>query len=240
MKNELLITDNELEFDQHKFYLDIREAETLAEKTRVMNKALNQEAILVKNMKKELEAKGQRAGKNHDWDYIPIEVVEEGLRQIFFRQIDFIIVDQRRELNTYVVHSRLQYVDPITGQQRVVDGLAGKSMQQDANSKISEFNETLKWNGIEMAVGYAYSRSIKNAAKKLGKAFGASLNRDEELESVSMFKRSDQDELLHRLQKLFILKLSSINEADVPRIKEIIEQQEASSYRKVIKELENL
>jgi hypothetical protein len=55
------------------------------------------------------------------------------------------------------------------------------------SSKVQDFNFTMKANALELG-GIAYSR-YQNAAKKLGKMFGGSLNRDEEIESVVVFNK---------------------------------------------------
>jgi hypothetical protein len=61
-------------------------------------------------------------------------------------------------------------------------------------------------------VGIAYSRAIKNAAKKLGKMFGGSLNRDEEIESVVFNKgvmaKTDSDH--KKMADLFVKRLHPI------------------------------
>jgi hypothetical protein len=183
MENQLMTK----EFDVIKFFSEIEEAESISKKVRVIDKVLNQEPLTVKNMMQEMRKKGLNAGKAQDFDYVPIEVVEEALRQIFFRQVDFIINRSYRDLNTVIVEASICYRDPITLENRRIDGIGAKALQQDKNSKIEDFNTTMKANALELGVGIAYSRAVKNAAKKLGKMFGASLNRDEELENVTVF-----------------------------------------------------
>lgn len=177
------------EFDTIKFFSEIEAAESISKKVQVMNKVLNQEPMITKNLKDEMQKKGLNAGNAQNFDYVPVEVVEEALRQIFFRQIDFVIKSSYRDLNSFIVIASIQYRDPITLEQRVIDGIGAKALQQDSGAKIHEFNSTMKANALELGVANAYSRAIKNAAKKLGKMFGAELNRDEELENVQVFNK---------------------------------------------------
>lgn len=240
MKKEIAIVENELMFDYTNFLAEITSAESLSAKVKIFNKAMNQEAILKKNMNDQLRKNGGRTSKSTDYDYIPIEIVEEGLRQIFFRQIDFTIQNSYRDLNSFIVISRITYLDPITNQYRKIDGIGAQALQQDSGSQLQDFNSTMKKNALELGVGIAYSRSIKNAAKKLGKAFGASLNRDEEISSISVFKRQSEDEVLLSLQTLFIKKAHLVQKEGIQRIREIIETKETASYSKALKELKEL
>ena len=194
MSKQLKISENQeppalKDFNTISFFSDIESAETVAKKISVLNKVLNQEALVVKNLKEEMLKKGQNAGAAQDFDYVPVEVVEEALRQVFFRQVDFKIKQSYRDLNSFIVHARIQYKDPVTNEKRTLDGIGAKALQQDRGAKVNQFNDTMKFNALEMGVGIAYSRAIKNAAKKLGRAFGASLNRDEELDNVVVFNK---------------------------------------------------
>lgn len=175
------------EFDVIKFFSEIEEAEGISKKVKVIDKVLNQEPLSIKNLKEEMKKKGLNAGKAQDFDYVPIEVVEEALRQIFFRQVDFIIKNSYRDLNSFIVEASIQYRDPITLETRRIDGIGAKALQQNAGATLVDFNSTMKANALEMGVAIAYSRAIKNAAKKLGKMFGANLNRDEEIDNVTVF-----------------------------------------------------
>ena len=191
MDNQITKTENKnILVDPIKFLSQIESADTISKKFKIFNKVLNQEPFKKKNFKDELKRKGQNAGVAQDYDYVPIEIIEESLRQIFFNQVDFIIKNSYRDLNTMVVVASIQYNDPVSGRIRIIDGIGAKSIQQDSGAKIIDFNSTMKQNGLELAVGSAYSKAIKNAAKKLGKAFGADLNRDEELESVVMYNKT--------------------------------------------------
>lgn len=178
------------EFDTVKFLSEVESAERMIEKVSIINRVLNKESSHVKNMRAELKKKfpNKNFGDSVNYDYIPIEVVEESLRQVFFRQVDFVVKQSYRDLNSFIVVASINYKDPITHELRTIDGIGAKALQQDSGASISSFNTTMKPNALELGVGIAYSRAIKNASKKLGKLFGASLNRDEELDNVSVFK----------------------------------------------------
>lgn len=177
------------EFDTITFFSEIEAAETVSKKIRIINKVLNQPPLISKNLKNEMQKKGINAGRAQDFDYVPVEVVEEALRQVFFRQVDFIIKQSYRDLNSFIVVASIQYKDPITNDLRVIDGIGAKALQQEKGAAIYDFNTSMKSNALELGVGNAYSRAVKNAAKKLGKLFGSDLNRDEEVESVVVFNK---------------------------------------------------
>src|SRR6478736_555743 len=78
-------------FDGLAFLSKIEDAESLSKKVSILNYALRQEPLVIKNMMEEMKKKGINASKAQDYEYIPVGVIEEALRQVFFRQIDFII-----------------------------------------------------------------------------------------------------------------------------------------------------
>lgn len=238
MANEIItIDDSSLNetpvFDGLAFLSKIDQAETLAKKVKIFNLALRQEPIMPKNMKEEMKKKGLNAGAAQDYDYIPIGIIEEALRQIFFRQIDFIIKQSYRDLNSFIVVASLKYKCPISLENREVDGIGAKALQQDAGSKIFDFNNTMKANALELGVAIAYSRAVKNAAKKLGKMFGANLNRDDEMNNVIVFNsevmnKVDDEHL--KLAELFKLKQDFIPAEKFDSIKAVIDNKQVKQY----------
>ncbi len=232
------------QFDGLTFLSKIESAETISKKFKIMNEALNQEVLVKKNMKVELAKNGYNAGKSADYDYVPVGVVEECLRQVFFRQVDFEITNSYRDLNSFVVTSRIHYKCPISNEKRFIDGIGAKALQQESGAKIYDFNTTMKANALELGVGNAYSISIKNAAKKLGELFGSSLNRDEELiENLNVFSEkvtNKYDFQLKEIKRLYDEKENKINPAEINNLKRIIDNQEKPSYNKVLKYLKSL
>ena len=219
------------------FLSKIEEADTISKKVSILNNALRQEPIHVKNMKEEMKKKGLNPSSAQDYEYLPIGVIEEALRQIFFRQVDFIIKQSYRDLNSFIVVSSIKYKCPISHKKRTIDGIGAKALQQDAGAKISDFNLTMKANALEMGVGIAYSRSVKNAAKKLGKLFGASLNRDDEMESVIVFNKevmAKSQDLEKQVTDLYNEKKDLIPADDFDDIKNIVEKKQKKAYQRAI------
>lgn len=182
-----------VKLDSFSFLSKVQEAGTLQKKFQIYNRVLNQAPIIKHDMKSQMKKKGYNLPDKNNFEYIPIEVIEETLRQIFFGQCSFTIQSQSRELNSFIVVARIRYKNPVTNEFQEVDGIGAKAIQQEANSSLDCFNSTMKANGLEMAVSTAYSRAIKNAAKKLGRLFGADLNRDEELDGIHVYGKSIVD-----------------------------------------------
>jgi len=246
MSEEIAVIQNTSEvavFDGLAFLSKIENAETLSKKVQILNLALRQEPIKVKNMKDEMQKKGLNAGNAQDFEYVPIEVVEEALRQIFFRQIDFEIKNSFRDLNSFIVITTLSYKCPISQEMRKIDGIGAKALQQDSGSKIDQFNFTMKANALELGVGIAYSRAVKNAAKKLGKMFGANLNRDEEIDSVVVFNKGVMEKTQdnHKaMSDLFELKKDFIPANDFDDVKSVIDKKQVKAYSRIKDYLEKI
>ena len=230
-------------FDGITFLNQIESAETFSKKIKIFNGALDQEPIMPKNLKAEMIKKGLNAGASQDFDYVSIAVVEEGLRQIFFRQVDFEIKQSYRDLNSFIVVASIRYKCPISQEYRVVDGIGSVKLQQDAGAKVQDFNMTMKANALELGVGIAYSRAIKNASKKLGRVFGSNLNRDEELDNVEIFSEKvvNKDAFnLKELKRLFKEKKDKVSDDNVINFNRIIDNEEKSNYKKAINYLTTL
>lgn len=231
-------------FDGIAFLSKIESAETISKKMQIMNLALDQEVIAKKNMKAELAKNGFNGGKSTDYDYVPIGVVEECLRQVFFRQVDFEIRNTYRDLNSFIVVARICYKCPISGENRFVDGLGAKALQQDAGAKIFDFNSTMKANALELGVGNAYSIAIKNAAKKLGAMFGGDLNRDDDLtDNLNVFSEKVTNKPafeLKELKKLFEEKSNKIPSESLSNIVDVIENTRKTQYKNAIDYLKSL
>lgn len=230
-------------FDGIAFLSKIEAVESMSKKISILNTALKQEPLVIKNMMVEMKKKGLNAGPMQDYEYIPIGVIEESLRQIFFRQIDFEIKTSFRDLNSFIVIATITYKCPISLEMRKIDGIGAKALQQDSGSKVQEFNMTMKANALELGVGIAYSRAIKNAAKKLGKMFGGSLNRDEEIDSVVVFNKGvmDKTQENHKeLSDLFELKKDHIPANDFDDVKSVIEKKHIKAYPRIKTYLENI
>lgn len=131
-------------------------------------------------------------------EYIPIGIIEMQLRKDFMGLVSFNIVSERRELNEYIVVARISVFHPIVGQWIQYDGIGAKVITQNRvevrdqngvvimdrgkpktrSAELAEFNDTKQKNALEMNAPNAYAEAIKNAAKKIGKKYGADINRE--------------------------------------------------------------
>jgi len=108
-------------------------------------------------------------------DYIPIEVIEWLLTNIFTKW--WVEVKEVKQiLNSAVVTIRLFYIDPIEGATHFQDGVGAHNFQLNKDAKADDFSQ-LKQNAVMLAVPIAESRAISDAADKIGKLFGKDLNR---------------------------------------------------------------
>lgn len=111
--------------------------------------------------------------------YIPIEKIEMILRQVFGK-FEVKINDYKVIANSIAVHITLSVVDPMTGEMINQDGLGAMPIQLDKDSDPTDFTK-IKNNAIMLALPSAESYAIKDAAEKIGKLFGADLNRKEKV-----------------------------------------------------------
>lgn len=113
-------------------------------------------------------------------DYIPISMLENDLRTDFNGLVQYAIISERRELNEYIVHARISVFHPILLQWLSYDGIGSVVIMQDKDATLESFNATKKKNALGLNAPKAYAEAIKNAAKKLGIKYGASVNRKAE------------------------------------------------------------
>lgn len=109
--------------------------------------------------------------------YIPIGIIENELRQDFAGLVQYEIISERRELNEYIVAARIKVFHPVILQWLSFDGIGATQIMQDSGANLSSFSETKKKNALETNAPKAYAEAIKNAAKKIGKKYGADINR---------------------------------------------------------------
>jgi hypothetical protein len=113
-------------------------------------------------------------------EYLPIDLIENMLREDFAGLVQMSVVSERRELNEYIVHARIEVFHPVAMMWLKYDGIGVTVIMQDSGATLEAFNNTKKKNALEMNAPKAYSEAIKNAAKKIGKKYGGSLNRKHE------------------------------------------------------------
>lgn len=111
------------------------------------------------------------------YDYLPISVVEKDLFKLFFGLVQYEVISYKQIFNEVVCHARIKVFHPVINQWLTYDGLGSAIIQQDADTKVAEFQYHKKANAMQLTAPKSYAEAIKNAAKKIGKRFGADLNR---------------------------------------------------------------
>lgn len=114
------------------------------------------------------------------FEQLPITYVEHLLKKLYFGLYQIEVVSYAMIVNEITVHVRLSVFHPILGQWMKYDGLGAIPVMQQAKSQVREFMDTKKVKALNINLPAAYSIAVKNAAKKIGKVFGADLNRKHE------------------------------------------------------------
>lgn len=108
-------------------------------------------------------------------EYLPIDKVEFMLTRIFQHwRIEILRFDAL--FQSVVVHVRLHYKNPVTGEWQYHDGVGACPVQTDAGQSAANLG-AIKNAAVQMALPAAESYAIKDAAEKLGMLFGKDLNR---------------------------------------------------------------
>lgn len=111
------------------------------------------------------------------YQYLPISVVEKELDKLFFGLVQYECLSYNQIFNEIACHARIKVFHPVIQQWINYDGLGSAVIQQDKDTKVSDFGIFKKQNALQLALPKAYAEAIKNAAKKIGKRFGADINR---------------------------------------------------------------
>lgn len=111
------------------------------------------------------------------YQYLPISFVEKKLDQMYFGLVQYECMSYQQIFNEMVCHARIKVFHPVALTWLNYDGIGSSVIQQDANTKVCDFNFNKKANAMQLASPKAYAEAIKNAAKKIGKIFGSDINR---------------------------------------------------------------
>lgn len=135
--------------------------------------------IKIQNFTKLLNSSPEKTKiqKHQGYDYLPISHIEKELDKLFFGLVQYEVITYQQIFNEISCHARIKVFHPVINQWMQYDGLGSAVIQQDANTKVAEFNLYKKGNALQLALPKAYAEAIKNASKKIGKRFGADLNR---------------------------------------------------------------
>lgn len=132
--------------------------------------------------------KKEKIQTHQGYQYLPISVVEKELDKMYFGLVQYECVSYSQVFNEIACHARIKVFHPVIMQWLVYDGLGSAVIQQDANTKVIDFQLFKKPNALQLTLPKAYAEAIKNAAKKIGKLFGADINRKFEDEYEPMIK----------------------------------------------------
>lgn len=115
--------------------------------------------------------------KHQGYEYIPISVIEKDLDKIYNGLVQYECLSYSNIFNEITAHARIKVFHPVLHQWFNYDGLGSAVIQQDSGTKVIEFMNYKKANALQLTLPKAYAEAIKNAAKKIGKRFGADVNR---------------------------------------------------------------
>lgn len=140
--------------------------------------------------------KKEKIQTHQGYQYLPISVVEKELDKMYFGLVQYECVSYSQVFNEIACHARIKVFHPVIMQWLVYDGLGSAVIQQDANTKVIDFQLFKKPNALQLTLPKAYAEAIKNAAKKIGKLFGADINRKFEDVYEPMIKdKKDKDQI---------------------------------------------
>jgi hypothetical protein len=121
--------------------------------------------------------------------YIPVGKVEFLLTRIF-QNWRLEVISYAQLFNSVAVHARLHYTSPLDGKWYSQDGLGAVGVQTDKGAQASDLN-AIKQDAIMKALPAAESYALKDAAEKLGKLFGADLNRADSFDFKGAYTPKD-------------------------------------------------
>lgn len=119
-------------------------------------------------------------GEHEGFKFVPIEIVEQKLIEIFHGLVQYEIRSFVPFLNEFICHSRIRVFHPVIGEWMNYDGIGAGMFEQKPGTSVKDFTVHKAANGARMTVPLAYAESIKVAAKKIGNVFGANVNRKAE------------------------------------------------------------
>lgn len=149
--------------------------------------------------------------------YIPIEIIENTLTQLF-QEWYVEVKDVQQILNSVAVTVRVHYKDPITGEMKFQDGVGAVSAQAERGQALSI--STIKANAIQIGLPAAKSFAIKDAVEHIGKLFGRDIGRVNALDFVARYSNED----------------GTPKNAEVDRVKEFINKAES---KQALQDIEN-
>lgn len=124
--------------------------------------------------------------------YLPIDKVEMMLTKIF-QEWRVEVLREGQMLNAIYCTVRLYYLHPITRKMVWQDGMGAVAIQVDKGKNASDLG-AIKSNAIMLGLPAAESYAVKDAAEKIGKVFGADLNRKDTINFTPSYATDDDTE----------------------------------------------
>lgn len=169
--------------------------------------------------------------------YIPIGIKETLLQRIF-KEYKIEILREGTMFNAVYVTIRLHYLHPITGEWSFHDGTGADQVQTKAGASPADL-ASIGNNAVAMSLPKAVSFAISDATDHLGKLFGRDLNRDKQM-AFAVDKNLDIDSVYNEICNLFESKKDIIPSKEFTNIQRVIDNEEKTSYNKILKILKSL
>jgi len=164
------------------------------------------------------------------YKYLPIDKCEFLLRSIFGFNYRIEVLDTKEIFNATSVSVRVHYRELETPFNWYYhDGVGA-----DAPKKQDEIFVPYS---VAASLPNAKSNAIKDACDHFGILFGSDLNR---VDTISKDSKLSDKEKLKKLKELFEAHEESIPSKDYPHFKRIIENEEKTSYNKLLTEFETI
>jgi hypothetical protein len=112
--------------------------------------------------------------------HLPVDKVKFLLTKIFIEWYEE-IKDVKVIANSVSVTITLHYLNPISGKWSKMDGIGAAPINTKKGAKAMEWDEIVH-DSVHKCIGAADAFALKNAAKKLGKVFGADLMKDDTID----------------------------------------------------------
>lgn len=129
-----------------------------------------------------IKSKNQE-GKTVPYRYLPIDKIEWMLKR-FFKRYRIEIVSYNTAFNGVVVHVRVHYLDPVSGEMIYQDGIGAEQLQTKTGTSPADL-ANINNGAIAMAFPKAKSTAIKDACDHIGRIFGGDIGRKNTIRSAS-------------------------------------------------------
>lgn len=124
------------------------------------------------------ENKNVRGPNGKHPEYLPIDKVLNELDTVFSGLYNIDVIKTETIANEYLVTVSLEVFHPIAMCWIRRPGIGAAQIRMEKGSQLTDYNKKLKV-ALSADAPHALTEAIKNAAKKLGRRFGGSLNRED-------------------------------------------------------------